>query len=353
MSRVIPGLGCVVIGRNEGERLAVCLDSLAAGPERLVYVDSGSSDGSPGLARARGVEVLELDPARPFSAARGRNEGLARLRELLPELRYVQFVDGDCEVDAAWLAAGVAALAADPQQACVFGRGRERFPGASIYNRLADIEWSHVPGPAESCGGVAMYRAAALAEVGGFDEELIAGEEPELCLRLRRAGHGVLGLDAEMMRHDLAMFRFGAWWKRIRRGGYAAALGAQKWGAPPERFCVGRQRRMLFWGGVAPLVAVGSAFVRPWFPLLVLAAYAKPFHGAFRGARARGQAAGHALLYAGMLTIGKFAECQGVLACWWNSRSGRGHRIIEHRQPVDRGMPTEPETKRQDPRADR
>jgi hypothetical protein len=52
--------GVVAIGRNEGERLKCCLQS-AAGVGTLVYVDSGSDDGSVAWARARGIDVVELD----------------------------------------------------------------------------------------------------------------------------------------------------------------------------------------------------------------------------------------------------------------------------------------------------
>ena len=56
--------GVVVIGRNEGERLKRCLESLREMRARTVYVDSGSSDGSVAFGHSVGVAVLELDLAR-------------------------------------------------------------------------------------------------------------------------------------------------------------------------------------------------------------------------------------------------------------------------------------------------
>ena len=53
-------------------------------------------------------------------------------------------------------------------------------------------------GAARACGGDALMRTAALAEVGGYDPNLIAGEEPELCVRLRAAGWQIYTLDREM-----------------------------------------------------------------------------------------------------------------------------------------------------------
>src|SRR4051794_6544130 len=96
-------LGVIAIGRNEGERLRRCLESLSGLGLTIVYVDSSSEDGSVELARGLGAEVVELDLARPFTAARARNEGFERLGQIDPEVRFVQFVDGDCEVAGGWL----------------------------------------------------------------------------------------------------------------------------------------------------------------------------------------------------------------------------------------------------------
>jgi len=94
-------VGVVVIGRNEGERLKRCLASVLAqhaGP--VVYVDSGSSDGSVEYAKSVGIEVVDLDMTRPFTMARGRNAGFNYLLEHYPGCEFVQFVDGDCEMAA-------------------------------------------------------------------------------------------------------------------------------------------------------------------------------------------------------------------------------------------------------------
>src|SRR5258706_283514 len=178
-------VGVVVIGRNEGSALTRCFDAL---PHRVstVYADSGSSDGSPELARCRDVEVVELDPRIPYSAARGRNEGLSRLLALRPDLEVVQFVDGDTQLRPGWLEAGAAALRRDPTLGAVGGRQRERDAGSSVFKRVFDVELEM--SSEGSCLGTAMYRVSAFREAGGFRTDLRAGEEPELCLRLRRRG---------------------------------------------------------------------------------------------------------------------------------------------------------------------
>src|SRR6185437_7195484 len=93
--------GAVAIGRNEGERLRQCLKSLSAAAA-VVYVDSGSTDGSAEWARSQGADVIDLDIGLPFTAARARNAGFGRLREIDSDLRYVQFLDGDCELIDGW-----------------------------------------------------------------------------------------------------------------------------------------------------------------------------------------------------------------------------------------------------------
>ena len=198
-------VGAVAIGRNEGARLERCLASLAPMACPLVYVDSGSSDDSVARARTAGAEVVELDLAEPFTAARARNAGLARILDRGNCTGFVQFVDGDCEVRDGWIAWALAAMEAEPDLAVVCGRRRERHPEASVWNLLCDCEWNTPVGEAAACGGDALVRVAALREVGGYDAALIAGEEPEMCLRLSRRGWRVRRLDAEMTLHDAAM----------------------------------------------------------------------------------------------------------------------------------------------------
>lgn len=215
-------IGAVVIARNEGERLKDCLRSLLGRCPAITYVDSGSTDGSVEFARSLGVDVVELDLSKPFSMARARNAGFARVRKLLPTMEYVQFVDGDCELDPGWLVTAARWLDTHPETVMVCGRRRERFPERSIYNQLCDIEWDTPIGPAVSCGGDALVRVGAFATVNGFNEDLIAGEEPELCLRLRNAGGQIDRIAAEMTRHDAAILTFSAWWARTVRTGYGA-----------------------------------------------------------------------------------------------------------------------------------
>lgn len=319
-------IAAILIGRNEGARLLRCLASVSKAGLRVVYVDSGSSDDSVAAARAAGAEVVELDLAQPFTAARARNAGLALLRaDTPPDL--VQFIDGDCELQSGWMAAATDFLAANPKVAVAFGRRRERFPEVSVYNRLCDWEWDTPIGKSLACGGDALMRMAALDEVGGYTPGLIAGEEPELCLRLRARGWEIWRLDDEMTLHDAAMTRFSQWWKRMRRGGHAAAEGAALHGRAPERHGVMATRRALLWGVALPLIALVGAVFTPWSLLLFLAYPAQVLRLALRD-DPRQRATWERALF---LTLGKFPEAQGVLEYVWRRFFRRPAGLIEYK----------------------
>ncbi len=224
MSGVRPACGFVAIGRNEGERLKRCLTSLVREGGPVVYVDSGSTDGSADFARGIGVDVVVLDTSGGFTMARGRNAGWRRLLETHPHLEWVHFIDGDCELVEGWFDKAAAFATSRPDLAAVCGRRRERFPRASVYNLLCEIEWNTPVGEAKASGGDVLMRVEALRAAGGFNECLIAYEEPDLCRRLRNAGWKIWRLDGDMTLHDANIHRLGQWWKRHERAGYGVSF---------------------------------------------------------------------------------------------------------------------------------
>ena len=318
----------VVIGRNEGDRLRKCLESVRKTPCPLVYVDSGSRDDSVLFARSFNAEVVELDPGRPFSAARARNEGFERVRQLAPGVCYVQFVDGDCEIVPGWLEKGVAFLDEHRDVAAVCGRLHERHPERSLYNMLCDIEWDVPVGETRACVGIALMRAEALVMVGGFRADLIAGEEPELCVRLRAAGWRIWRLDQEMALHDAAMTRFGQWWKRTLRGGYAFAQGAELHGAPPERSCVRESFSAWFWGLGIPVGVLGFSLWSGGWAFVLLLLYPLQI---VRLAVGGGRSARENWWRAVFLVIGKFPEMLGQVQFLAHRYLGRQLRLIEYK----------------------
>ncbi|WP_299655440.1 glycosyltransferase [uncultured Jannaschia sp.] len=317
-----PILAAIAIGRNEGARLIDCLDALIPQVDRVVYVDSGSTDGSVAAARARGAEVVELDMDRPFTAARARNAGLARLTGQGADPLYIQFVDADCVLQPGWIDTAHAFLDANPEVAVACGRRRERHPEASIWNAMIDAEWDTPVGQTRACGGDALMRTQALLEVGGYDPALIAGEEPEMCLRLRARGWKIWRLDAEMTLHDAALTHPGQWWQRARRAGYTYAEGVAMHGSAPERHGVAQLCRSLAWGIALPLVTLLGLFVTPWAALLLLVWPLQMVR-----LRARGLDWPQSVF----LTLGKLPEAQGALTYLWRRLTRARARLIEYK----------------------
>jgi glycosyltransferase involved in cell wall biosynthesis len=336
-------VGVVAIGRNEGKRLERCLASVVERASAVVYVDSGSTDDSVGWARSRGVATVELDMSIPFTAARARNEGFAKLLEVSPEVEFVQFVDGDCEIVEGWLERAEEQMRAHPEAAVVCGRRRERFPDASVYNRLCDLEWDTPVGEADACGGDALMRVGAVRAVGGYRASLVAGEEPELCLRLRSTGWTIQRIGAEMTLHDASMTRFGQWWKRAVRAGHAFAEVSWLHRGGPLRMWTRETRSNWFWGFLLPLAVLGSAYWTSGLSLVLFLAYPLLGLRIYRGRQRRGDSPAHARLYARYCLLGKIAQTAGQVRFHWNRLLARPSRLIEYKQPArppdpDRGQ---------------
>lgn len=309
-------VGLVAIGRNEGERLVRCLESLDRSVP-AVYVDSGSTDGSVARAAEHGLEVVELDNRSAFTAARARNEGFDQLLASHPETDYVQFIDSDCELDPGWLSAARLFLDEHDDVAVVCGRRRELYPERSVYNRLADMEWNTPVGDAFTCGGDSLMRSTAFREAGAFDSTLIAGEEPDLCLRFRRAGHRVVRIDQEMTLHDVDITRFAQWWRRSARWGHGYTEMVLQHGRGAERRWVRSLVSCLAWSVGLPALAVLAALTTSPASLLLLMAYGIPLVRVYL-ARRPGNTRGDAFAYALACVLGKFSEFQGAVSCAWN-----------------------------------
>lgn len=330
-------LGVVVIGRNEGTRLARCLASVRAVPNR-VYVDSGSTDGSVDLARSEGMSVVELAEPPPFTAARARNAGIAQVLRNDPATEFVQAVDGDCEVQAGWIAAALSTLRAEPRLALVFGRRRERYPERSIYNALCDQEWDVPIGEAAAVGGDAMLRISALQQANFYNAAMIAGEDPEMAMRMRKCGWRLRRIDAEMTVHDAAMTHFSQWWRRTRRSGHAYAQMAHlhpdaRWPDWPHAV-----RSIVFWGGLMPsalFIAAALALTvdaRWWLAvLLLLLPWPANMLRLIRRARLQGSSARMARATGAFLMLGKLPEFLGVFGFYRDRLLRRASRLIEYK----------------------
>ncbi|MCC0178512.1 glycosyltransferase [Waterburya agarophytonicola K14] len=323
-------LGLVIIGRNESDRLHQCFLSALNTVRDIVYVDSGSTDNSVNLARSLGVNLLELDLTIPFTAARARNEGFAYLLKINPDLEFVQFVDGDCQIAPSWLKSAMLIFDLRPEVAVVCGRRREKFPKKSIYNQLCDIEWDTPLGETKACGGDAMMRVRAFKEVGGFDSGLIAGEEPELCVRLRQQQWKILRIQEEMTLHDAQMLRFSQWWNRTMRAGHAYAEGAWLHGKSPEKHWVKESKSIWFWGVALPFSSISTIWLTQGWSLILLIGYPVLIYRIYSNKK-HNLASGEALLYALFCAIGKFAQATGQIKFYLIKLQKKQSTLIEYK----------------------
>ena len=321
-------IGVVVIGRNEGERLISSLDLILGVFDNLVYVDSDSSDESVHAAKSRGVPVIEINCSQPLSAARARNEGFKFLVSTSSSIEYVQFLDGDCELNLDWLAAAIGILDSHENTAVVCGAIQERFPDKTLYNYLCSREWQTPLGEVRSCGGNSLMRISAFVKETGFREDLIAGEEPELCFRLRLKGWKIRKITGVMVIHDADMSRFTQWWKRSARGGYAFAQGMSIHGSQPERYNVRESMRIWIWGALIPLITIflticfGSEF------LMLLLIY--PIQVARLAVKPDGLSRGN-IIFGFFLVVRKFPEVLGQIKFIYNRANRTDARLMEYK----------------------
>lgn len=319
-----------------------CLISVRAIANR-VYVDSGSTDNSVEFARKEGVKVVELPVPPHFTAARARNAGLAQLLAEHPNLAFVQMIDGDCELQPGWIDLAYAALNAQPDVALVFGRRRERYPDRSVYNGLCDDEWNCPIGESTGCGGDAMFRVAALQQVNFYNPAMIAGEDTELSMRLRKCGWRLRRLDVEMTLHDAAITRFAQWWSRTRRSGHG--YGEMAFLHPDARDPNWPRtvKSIFIWGGVMPMLSVLTILLAlianpAWWYILVILFLPWPVRMVqlARRQRRRGLSAKVATASGILLMIGKLPQFLGLIGYWRNRLSGRASRLIEYKgaEPV-------------------
>ena len=305
-------IGVVVIGRNEGERLARCLRSLSRLPN-VAYADSASTDDSVALAESMGATVVALPPGGIMTAARGRNAGAGVFRDR-EDIDYLQFIDGDCELEPEWLPAASAFLDLHNEAAVVCGRRYERDPGFSLYNKLCDREWDTPIGQAESSGGDSLVRKSAFLEIGGFADDQIAHEEPEMCARLRAQGWQIWRIDALMTKHDAATAQIGQFYRRSKRAGLGLCQVMLRPGAASDSAARAIMRRAILWAILLPAALV-ILLAMDWrlAAILVLLYPAQWVRNSWSTWRSGHFTAREAMKAAGLSLLGKFAEAQGAI----------------------------------------
>jgi glycosyltransferase involved in cell wall biosynthesis len=328
-----PRVSVVVIGRNEGARLLRCLESVhqARSPEvqlEIIYVDSASSDESVAAAGLAGAQVIKLDAVR-MSAALARNAGWQ-----VATGEFILFLDGDTILHPDFIAVALAAMAA-LDVAVVWGHRREMLPQQSVYVRVLDLDWIHAPGDIAFCGGDALVRCAMLAQAGGFDPTLIAGEEPELCSRIRAQGGIIRHLDVPMTLHDLAIDSWSAYWRRAFRTGHAYAEVVQRLKSRGDTMWRRDARKNLVHGAAVAVAPLALFLAILWQPLMGALLLALACALLLRTALRCGWKSSDPLtriLYALHSHFQQLPIMCGQLAYHRDQRRGRQRALIEYKQ---------------------
>jgi GT2 family glycosyltransferase len=216
---------------------------------------------------------------------------------------------------------------ANPKVAVVCGIRKEIDPSRSIYNWICDLEWNQPAGETEACGGDALFRVEAFRSAGGYDATLLAGEEPELCLRLREQGWRIWRLGKTMTRHDAAMTHLSQYWKRAVRSGYGQSRVAVMHRHSSRNIWMRQSIRPICYALLVPLSLGLFGLFGPWglLPLLVF-----PLQ-IFRLSQQRGLSDPKSWAYASLMMLTKFAETQGALALLKDFVTGKTRNIIEYK----------------------
>ena len=330
----VPRVTAVVIGRNEGDRLGRCLDSVhaidyPADAVEVVYVDSDSTDDSVRLAKSKHATVLEVKPDRP-AAAIGRNAGWRAA-----DTDFVLFLDGDTILDRSFLRTAMAEFV-DDRVAVVFGHRREIATHESLYNRALDLDWVYPLGEFDFCGGDAVMRRSVLDEVGGYDDTLIAGEEPDLCGRMRALGHVILHIDAPMTGHDMDMHRFGQYWKRAVRSGHAYAEISERFKDSDDPFWSTEAQRTIKHAALvvgSPVAGLAASAVTrsPWPMAAVVAFWTAVITRTVRRARWKDPDPGTRALYAIHTWFQKVPLAWGQITFRRDRAKGERRGLIEYK----------------------
>lgn len=187
----------VIRVRDEADALRRLLELLDAqtAPHEVVVVDSGSRDGSAGVARAAGARTLEI-PARAFTFGRALNLGAGACAAPVVVALSAHAFPRDRE----WLERMAAALD-DPAVACAFGPSHD-WAGTPLRAPVrqdaalarAQPFWGY-------SNGAGAFRASLWRE-RGFREDLPGSEDREWALWALDRGHVCLLDPALAVDHD-------------------------------------------------------------------------------------------------------------------------------------------------------
>lgn len=193
----IPTVAIVIPARNEADYLSRCLQALAlqdypADHIEIILSDNGSTDATAEIARTHGINVLHHPQGRVGAV---RNSGARATSS-----QILAFVDADCVTHTNWLSAAVSALATPGVG--VAGGGYLADPrGTWVQHAWAPTRPAPTAEVAALPGGSIVVERELFSALGGFNEQLSAGEDDDFCRRVRDRGLKVLAVEASCVIH--------------------------------------------------------------------------------------------------------------------------------------------------------
>ncbi len=265
----LPGISIVVIGRNESKNLPDCFQSIREMdyPQdklEIIYVDTDSVDDSPDIARQYGAKVFEEHSDFPTPGL-ARNRGL---REAIYEI--VHFVDGDMTVSPIYLREAVRYLKYNGV-ASVIGKLDLPKKSKNAISRILHFVWEKKQtGYVSTPGAGGTFTKSALLKVGGYNPELLRGEETDLGYRLRKSGMRIILIDKVMGTHDYDIRTPLDLWERFYNMGRSFAKILQL--KPTESLACEQRaaRRVVFQGIIAMVGGMVLIFLKLWWVVVAL-----------------------------------------------------------------------------------
>lgn len=189
---------------NEERHIEQALQSALAAAERfggeVVLADSGSTDSTLDIAARYPVKIVQFSDLSDRSCGAG-----AQLAFQHAQGEFFYILDGDMELDAAFIEAAIPFMERNSRIAGVGGRIEEvnaENHEFRVRRQALQLDVAFYPVRVDrlECGG--LYRSAAIREVGYFaDRNLHAFEEFELAARLASRGWELTRLDMPAVRH--------------------------------------------------------------------------------------------------------------------------------------------------------
>lgn len=213
-------ISVIVIGKNEGERLGACLrsvkDALSVLAHEVIYVDSGSTDGSLSVAERAGARCFLLSEPEP-TAGLGRLVGTGEARG-----EYLLFLDGDMQLCPGFCEKALMAMQTRGADGVCGMREDLYLRDGQLLGRRENYFGCTQERLCPEFGGAIFLSADALARCGGWSGDTVACEEAELHARLLDAGCTILELPIPMIVHTDAI--------RDNRGALAVLLSRRRLG---------------------------------------------------------------------------------------------------------------------------